>query len=216
MNKYIKFFGIVGVAIFLILSLPRVYSLQKIKKHVTSHTYQDGDIIFQSSNSRQCQAVKLATHSDISHCGMLFNKNGDWFVLEAVEPVQVIPLLDFVKRGEGWRYTIKRLKTDQKLSETQKRNMHTLGESLVGKHYDIYFGWTDDEIYCSELVWKLYYQAAGIELCKTKKLKDFDLTNPLVVEMMKERYGNHIPFDEAVVAPSDIFFSEQLELVESR
>jgi hypothetical protein len=34
--------------------------------------------------------------------------------------------------------------------------------------------------------------------------------------MMKERYGNHIPFDEAVVAPSDIFFSEQLELVESR
>ena len=147
---------------------------------------------------------------------MLFNKNGDWFVLEAVEPVQVIPLLDFVKRGEGWRYTIKRLKTDQKLSETQKRNMHTLGESLVGKHYDIYFGWTDDEIYCSELVWKLYYQAAGIELCKTKKLKDFDLTNPLVVEMMKERYGNHIPFDEAVVAPSDIFFSEQLELVESR
>lgn len=215
MNKYIKFFGITGVAIFLILSLPRVYSLQKIKRHVTSNTYQDGDIIFQSSNSRQCKAVKLATHSDISHCGMLFNENGDWFVLEAVEPVQVIPLFDFVRRGEGWQYTIKRMKTDQKFSETPKRNLHTLGDSLLGKHYDIYFGWTDDEMYCSELVWKLYYQAAGIELCKTKKLRDFDLTSPFVVEMMKERYGNRIPYDEAVVAPSDIFFSDQLELVES-
>jgi hypothetical protein len=30
---------------------------------------------------------------------------------------------------------------------------------------------------------------------------------------MKERYGNQIPMDEAVVSPGDIFSSEQLKTV---
>src|SRR5882757_2605456 len=54
----------------------------------------DGDIIFQTSTSRQSKAIQLATHSKYSHMGILFHNpnmfyqdpNG-WSVFEAVGPV---------------------------------------------------------------------------------------------------------------------------------
>ena len=42
----------------------------------------EGDIIFQSNISPQCRAIELATHSRYSHCGILFKKDGKWFVFE--------------------------------------------------------------------------------------------------------------------------------------
>lgn len=197
------------------MMLPQLYSIARVKKYIASQSYQDGDIIFQSSKSRQCEAVKYATHSDISHCAILFNDEGTWYVLEAVEPVQKITLSEFIRRGTGQHYTIKRMKDNSALNDTQVKKMRAKGNTLIGKHYDIYFNWNNSEIYCSELVWKLY-QEAGIELCKTKKLKDFDLTNPLVIEMMKKRYGSKIPYEEAVVAPSDIYHADNLKLVEEK
>lgn len=47
---------------------------------------QDGDIIFQESQSAQCKAVQKATHSRYSHCGIIFRKDGKYFVYEAIEP----------------------------------------------------------------------------------------------------------------------------------
>ena len=195
---------------------PYFISIGKTKKLIAKTDYKNGDIIFQASTSRQCEAVKMATHSDISHCGLLFEDKGKWFVLEAVEPVQITPLASFIYRGTGHRYSIKRLKANQSLHEETKKQMISKGKKWVGKHYDIYFNWNDTELYCSELVWKLYRDVANIELCKLRPLRDYDLKDNLVGEMMHERYGNKIPYHENMVAPSDIYESSLLELVESR
>ena len=80
----------------------------------------------------------------------------------------------------------------------------------------MYFGWSDDRIYCSELVWKIYKEALGIELGKLQQLKEFDLSHPIVQKKLKERYGNNIPYDEKVISPAAIFESEELELVTSK
>jgi hypothetical protein len=53
---------------------PQIKMNTKIKKHLSEVKYENGDIIFQTSNSRQCEALKMATHSDVSHCGILFKK----------------------------------------------------------------------------------------------------------------------------------------------
>lgn len=42
--------------------------------------------------------------------------------------------------------------------------MKQIGEKFKGKPYDIYFEWSDDKIYCSELVWKIYKHALDIEI----------------------------------------------------
>lgn len=203
--------------IALALSAGIFFSMSQVKKRNTPLPYHDGDVIFQASNSRQCEAVKLATHSDISHCGILFQQNNSWFVLEAVEPVSIIRLDQFIARGIGGHYQIKRLKPEFNSLDSIKTNaMFSLGHSWIARHYDIFFNWGYGELYCSELVWKLYHDAAGIDLCSLKTLRDYDLNAPLVKQMMAERYGREIPYQENMIAPSDISSSEKMMLVEER
>jgi len=64
--------------------------------------------------------------------------------------------------------------------------MKDLGEKFKGKNYDIYFEWTDDKIYCSELVWKIYKEALDIEIGELQELREFDLSNDIVKNKMKE------------------------------
>lgn len=189
-------------------------SATKVADELSSNI-QSGDIIFQSTHSRQCEAVKLATHSEYSHVGIIFEDDGEWMVYEAVQPVKKTPLEDWIKHGENNHYVVKRLKnSDKVLTESVLQEMQEIGEENLGKNYDIYFNWSDDEIYCSEYVWKIYDEAAEIHIGELKQLKDFDLTSAPVKKIMAERYGTTIPLEEKVIAPSDLFDSQKLELVD--
>ncbi|WPO77574.1 YiiX family permuted papain-like enzyme [Flavobacterium sp. KACC 22761] len=174
---------------------------------------QDGDIIFQTSESQQCEAVRIATNSKFSHCGIIYKINGDLFVFEAVQPVKLTPLQNWITHGKDNKYVLKRLKTTEILTPATMQKMKDYSQQFNGKEYDAYFEWTDNRIYCSELVWKIYKNAAGIELSKLRKLKDFNLTDERVQKILKERYGNNIPLEENVVAPSDLADSNLLKTV---
>jgi len=177
-------------------------------------TIKSGDIIFQSTNSRQCEAIKLATHSNYSHVGIVFEIDGELMVYEAVQPVKVTALDSWVNRGEGGHYAVKRLKVaDQLLVEPVLNDMVQIATRYLGKNYDIYFEWSDEKIYCSELVWKIYKEALGIEIGELRKLKDFDLSSDIVKTIMTERYGDAVPLDEEVISPEDMFNSNKLRLV---
>ncbi|MEN2488405.1 YiiX family permuted papain-like enzyme [Flavobacterium sp. B11] len=184
----------------------------KEEKMVASK-FKDGDLIFQTSESKQCEAVRIATNSKFSHCGIIYNINGNWFVFEAVQPVKLTPLEDWIKHGKDSKYVVKRLKDENALSPQILQKMKDYSQQFDGKEYDAYFEWTDSRIYCSELIWKIYKNAAGIELSKLRELKDFNLQDPRVQKILKERYGNDIPLEEKVVAPSDIAESNILKTV---
>ena len=173
--------------------------------------FQNGDIIFQTSQSKQCEAVKIATNSNFSHCGIIFIENGKTYVYEAVQPVKMTLLEDWISHGKDAKYAVKRLKNSDKiLTNEVLQKMKSYGKSMNNKDYDLYFEWSDDKIYCSELVWKIYKEGANIELCPLQKLKEFNLSNPKVKAILQERYGNSIPLEEDVVAPSQIVNSKQL------
>jgi uncharacterized protein YycO len=175
---------------------------------------QDGDMIFQTSESAQCEAVRIATQSKFSHCGIVFIEKNKKMVLEAVQPLKITPLEDWIKHGRNNDFVVKRLKNSTSiLSKTVLEKMKTIGKSMLKKDYDLYFGWGDDKIYCSELIWKIYKNGANIEVCPLQRLKDFDLENPIVKTILEERYGNAIPLEEKVVAPSDLEKSMNLETV---
>lgn len=176
--------------------------------------FQNGDVIFQTSESEQCEAVRIATNSKFSHCGIIFIENGKTYVYEAVQPVKITPIEEWITHGKSAKYAVKRLKnSENQLTTNQINAMKKYGEGMLNKNYDIYFNWSDAEIYCSELVWKIYKNGANIELCNTKELKDFNLDNPLVKKIMYQRYGSQIPYHEKVVAPSQLHDSELLETV---
>lgn len=178
---------------------------------------ENGDIIFQTSKSSQSKAIQLATNSKYSHMGIIYKDEGIFFVYEAAQPVKLTPLKDWINRGENGHYVIKRLKNaDKILTNTVLTKMKKTGEQFNGKPYDIYFEWSDDKIYCSELVWKIYKQATGIEIGQLEHLSDFDLTNEIVRTKMKERYGDTIPLDEIVISPAAIFNSDKLITIEEK
>ena len=99
------------------------------------------------------------------------------------------------------------------LDDSTLNKMKTFGETFNGKNYDIYFEWSDERIYCSELVWKIYKHATGLEIGQLETLESFDLTSPEVKSIMEERYGDNIPLDENVISPAAMFESELLELI---
>ena len=169
---------------------------------------RDGDVIFHTSRSAQSLSIQKATHSPYSHMGIVFFRGGKPFVLEAVSTVRYTHLDAWIARGEGARFVLKRLRTP--LTKEQAKKLQDAAPALVGRPYDLTFEWSDSRVYCSELVWKLYDRALGIQIGKLQKLKEFDLSDPTVRKMMRQRYGNQVPMDEPVISPAAMFESPLL------
>ena len=181
---------------------------------IESTEFQNGDIIFQTSKSGQSKAIQLATGSKYSHMGIIYKQDNDCFVYEAVQPVKLTPLNEWIKRGEEGHYVIKRIKNSQNLlTPAALTKMKQIGEKYAGKDYDLYFEWSDSRIYCSELVWKIYKEAIGLEIGELGKLSDFNLTDKAVKQKLIERYGDNIPKDELVISPASMFNSNLVETV---
>ena len=170
--------------------------------------YRDGDLIFQHSVSVQSTAVQLATSSYYSHCGIIFYLNGEPYVFEAIEPVGVRTLEDWINSGENQNYAVYRLK-NRSLNATELSTMKSYLKNQLDKHYDLGFNWSDKEMYCSELVFKAYQQI-GITLCPTQALGSFRLDHPKVKRILTQRYGNNIPYDEPMVSPGQLSDSKLL------
>ncbi|MCW3465758.1 YiiX family permuted papain-like enzyme [Chitinophaga nivalis] len=175
---------------------------------------REGDIIFQVSQSSLSTAIQLATHSKYSHCGIIFKKAGNWYVYEALQPVRYTPLQEWIARGKDKHYVIRRLRqADSVLTPAVLEKMKTAGAKYQGKNYDFYFGWSDDRIYCSELVWKIYKAATGLEIGALQPLKDFDLSRPEVKAKMQEVYGSKLPLSEMIISPVSMYNSPLLVTV---
>lgn len=192
-----------------------VIALLLIIQSFVSFAYspKDGDIIFHSSKSAQSQAIQQATKSPYSHMGIIFIQNGQPYVFEAASKVKYTPLQEWIDRGIGKKYLVKRLATGE-LDSTSISKLQNTAKTFTNKPYDILFGWSDETIYCSELVWKIYDRALNIQIGKLQKLKDFDLSSPIVQNKLKQRYGKNIPYNEQVIAPSAMFDSPLLVTVD--
>lgn len=178
---------------------------------------RDGDIIFHTSRSSQSVAIQKATHSAYSHMGIVFYRNGVPYVYEAIKTVQYTPLKNWIARGDGKHFVTKRFRNSGRpLSPEEINKLKKAATRFKGKPYDLTFEWSDDRVYCSELVWKIYDQGLGVQIGRLQKLRDFDLTYPVVKQKMKERYGEAVPFDEPVISPGEMFASRELITVMSQ
>jgi len=180
-------------------------------------TLNDGDIIFQTSRSSQSLAVQRATGSKYSHMGIVFFRGGKPYVLEAVSTVKFTPLSQWVARGVDGQFVVKRLRnSDEVLTSVALERLRAEAGKFTGRQYDLTFEWSDERIYCSELVWKAYDRSLGIQIGKLQKIRDFNLSDPSVKAKMRERYGSEIPLSEPVISPVAMFESPLLVTVRAR
>lgn len=185
-----------------------------IKPLKTTNPYhlQNGDIVFQGGNEAQAKAVKAATNSQWSHVGVVFFHQEKPWVLEAVQPVKTTPLASFISRNPRSFYAMRLKNADRYLNDGNMRKAQQYAQLQIGKPYDPYFQWSEKRIYCSELVWKIYKHATGVELCKPRLMSSYNLHHPSVQSLIKKRYGSmsKVPMNELMVAPSDLASSKLL------
>lgn len=176
---------------------------------------RDGDIIFVSNGSfDEGKAIQLVSKSPMTHCGVLFKEGNDWVVYEAVQPIKKTPLKDFHKTDNGETYAVRRLKNaDEVLTKDNLDKLQGALKKNEGKDYDHLFGWGNDKLYCSELVWKAYYESTKLKVGKIAMVGDFDLKDPLVAKMVEARYGKNVPVTEPTITPGAVFDSRLLKTI---
>ena len=177
---------------------------------------QNGDVIFQTSQSTQGPAIQLATESPYSHVGIIYIKNGVPGVFEASAVVRFTPLDKWITGGDGGWYTVKRLKNASKvLTPEVSARLRIAGNRFLGRSYDSHFQWSDNKIYCSELVWKVYHEGMDLELTPLRTMGEYMLDDSRVQKLIEKRWGSSFDPDEPVIAPGDLDMSPMLETVYS-
>jgi hypothetical protein len=175
-----------------------------------------GDLIFQQSQSSQSEMVRALTGSRWTHMGVVLEESGKLFVFEAVSPVKLTPLAQWIRRGQGGEYVVKRLSDAKaRLGPSVLEKMRALGKSWLGRPYDLRFRWDDQSLYCSELAYKLFERGAGVRVGKLQTAADMNLSDPKVQQALRKRFVG-VKFDpkELVVTPDSIFNDPQLVTVE--
>lgn len=168
----------------------------------------NGDILFVSSSSAQSEKIAIATSSPYTHCGIYWRNGDKDLVYEASSEVKLTDLNTFLKQSDNGVAIVMRYQ--QQITYIDSIKMYL--DRQLGKPYDIKFEWSNDKMYCSELVFKAYMNA-NIQLVALKRLKQYDLTDSIVMKELKKRYGKHIPYNEPMVAPSDLFQSQFLDSI---
>ena len=205
-----KFFKIViavfGVVIVCVALLFRSWLIEPLSAQDAPITdVREGDIIFQTSQSEQSPLIQIGTRSKITHCGIIVIRNGEPYVLETLRTLVLTPLDKFIARGKDSKYWLKR---------SDKENIKIEYAHYLGKPYDLAFSFDNDIYYCSELVYDIYKNQLGIELCKPKQVGDYLIlgTDKLdKIENTMQRRG--ITKEQYAVAPVDVFESEYLHSV---
>ena len=166
---------------------------------------REGDVIFQTSLSQQSPLIKMGTRSTITHCGVVVMKDGKPYVLETQKTLVLTPLKKFIARGKDSKYWHKRPKLD---------NIKIKYSSYLGKPYDLAFKFDNGKFYCSELIYDVYLNQLGIELCKPKTIDNYLILGshriPKIKRAMKKR---GITMEQYAVAPVDVFNSKELKFV---
>jgi hypothetical protein len=160
-----------GVILALLITVLSVIRVDRLAGYYISDK-KTGDILFQSlPHAELVDAIEGVTNSAWSHCGILVLRDGRWFVAEAIGEVRYTPLCLWIVRGRGSRvdsYRVKNFKDENK-------DQITAGvEKLLGRSYDFSYAPDDSEIYCSELVYKVYDRQLGIKVGDWEKLGDLN------------------------------------------
>lgn len=160
-------------------------------------TPREGDIIFQRAINEQSELIELVTESTITHCGIIVERDSALYVLHVDRTVTLSPLQGFINHGANSEYTLMRA-TNKEVKIDLKKYM--LAE------YDYQMKFDNNRYYNAELVYEIYKNDLGIELCQPRPIKEYNIKG--LEGMLSER---RIELDRPIVAPIDLYNSKKLK-----
>lgn len=173
------------------------------------YTPQEGDVAFQSlPHNPLIDTIEGSTDSPFSHCGILRRAGVEWKVIEAIGPVKETYLPAWEQQGRDGRFTVYRLKAKYR---EKIPAFITAAQGYEGLPYDYHYKMDDAAIYCSELIYKAFRQAAGEELGHLQKLGE--LKWQPFAPVIKQLEGGTVPLDRLLITPRSVSEAPQLEKV---
>ena len=174
------------------------------------YTPQEGDIIFQSlPRSRLVNAIEGVSRSPYSHCGLVAREEGRWVVYEALHGVEATPLREFLFRGRRRAFAVYRLKA---VHQWCMPAMIEQAKTYLGRPYDVRYRMDDEQIYCSELIYKAFAAASdGQQLGTLVQLGDLNW-QPWQ-ETIRYFEGGPVPLEREMITPRNLAEASQLERV---
>jgi hypothetical protein len=186
-----------------------------------------GDIVFQKTTTSASDAIMLASGTQYTHVGIVeIDGKGRPRVIEAVGPVQEVSLDAWIKKGNGGRITVKRIKG---LEEAQAKAAIASARRYMGRPYDHYFYETRDQIYCSELVYAAFKDGPGMMVGREEKVRDLNIDTAAAQKLIAQRWRSHplcrtkgaktfddcyaLILDQTLVTPASIARDPQMEMV---
>lgn len=184
---------------------------------------QEGDILFQDLDCGDyCESIETVTQgvdgAELSHCGILYKtEQGDWEVLEAIsQGVSSTPLDSFLNRSSDAngqpKVLVGRLKKEEK--EVVK-NAIEFAQLALGSSYDPIYDLTDDNYYCSELVYYSFLRN-GNYIFEPKPMTFVDPSSKETFPVWSTYFnelGVAIPEGELGLNPGGISLSDEIEIV---
>jgi len=185
---------------------------------------QQGDILFQDgSNNDFNNAVKEVTNSidgyNFSHCGIYYvDSNDNRFVIEAYnDGVVLTDIFDFMNRH---------LTANQNPKVVVGRLVDTLqiiipvaikdALKYLGRKYDNAFDLTNDEIYCSELIYFVFKDSNGRSIFHTNPMTFIDANTNETQSYWIEHFnllGIPVPEGKEGINPGGISKSDNIKIV---
>jgi hypothetical protein len=238
MKRFIYFSLLVAVAATAALSRAQQPASERksLSKQNWAGKLQDGDMVFIRSVTEQANTIAAlvqpppGTDPDkvFTHCGIVFNDKGVWKVYEGRGRDGTGPVtLEQWQKDEGGGTAIhnvyvRRLMDRSVLTEDALKRMRERADALHHTHYDWGFSWSDEYVYCSELISKAYENAgaAANALNKPHPIKDYYETGHAKAKTIKDhlnstkakmcRVGKPCNPEEPAISPEEIYNSSGL------
>lgn len=170
---------------------------------------KEGDLLFQVlPHDELSDAIEGVTGSYWTHCGILVWEDGRWQVAEALGYVRYTPLWTWVFRGRSGRLAVCRV---HGLNAAQWPKAAEQILLFLGAEYDIHYAPDDSAIYCSELIYKVFDRALGIQLGKWERLGDLNW-QPYEALIRRMEKGE-LPLDREMVTPVSVLNSERVDRI---
>lgn len=161
---------------------------------------REGDIIFQTEVNEESKVWHNLTGSDITHCGILVKKkDGSFYVLHMQDRMMLTSLGAFINHGLKNKYSIGRV-SNEEIKIDYKKYMN------AKKDYRLRMN--DNQYYNAELVYRIYKEDLGIELCTPRPIGEYNIDSTFV------GYGIHPK--QPIVSPFDLYNSPKVKTIQSR
>ena len=166
-----------------------ILTICSLKVSAADFTFKEGDIVFRSGKNYPVMYISAST---ITHCGIIVKTPDGLRILEADGKVKLHTIEEFFGKKIDKAEKLTKRVTDKILKIDYQQ--------FLGKKYDNQFSLNNNTFYCSELVYFIYKNQFGIELCTPKPLRDH---HTLGLRWLLKKRG--INLDEPVVTPADLY-----------